>query len=134
VACAPAETPRWRERLAAATADASPTAAILDVSTVFAALTVLGPLARELLAHLTAIDLRPHVTPVGSLRPGAIARQPAVLVREATDRYLWLFGWAVAHYTWTVVADAGRRLGARPVGVDALPALPEALPDGHGHA
>lgn len=104
-----------RERLAALEG-------ALDVTSVFGALTIVGPLAREVFARFCAIDLRPHVTPVAGLRPGSVARQPGIVVREAEDRFLWLFGAGVAHYVWTVVEDAARPLGGRPVGVDALEA------------
>ncbi len=127
VICQPAVLPTLRERLIEAASSLSGAAGVLDVSTVFAALTVVGPLAREIFARFSALDLRPRVTPVRSLRPGSIARQPAILLREGEQRYLFLFGWAIAHYMWTVVEDAGRHLGASPVGLDALAPLPVAL-------
>ncbi len=92
----------------------------LDVTANFAALTLLGPLARETFARFCALDLRPQVTPVGALRPGSIGRQPGLVIREDEERYLFLFGWATGEYMWSVVADAGEHLGGRPVGVDAL--------------
>jgi glycine cleavage system aminomethyltransferase T len=73
---------------------------VTDVTSNFAALTVSGPLARETFARFCALDLRPHVTPVGALRPGSIGRQPGILIREDEDRYLFLFGWATAEYMW----------------------------------
>jgi glycine cleavage system aminomethyltransferase T len=93
---------------------------VLDVTTNFAALTLLGPLARETFARFCALDLRPQVTPVGALRPGSIGRQPGLVIREDEERYLFLFGWATGEYMWSVVADAGGHLGGRPVGADAL--------------
>jgi glycine cleavage system aminomethyltransferase T len=93
---------------------------VTDVTSNFAALTVTGPLARETFARFCALDLRPHVTPVGALRPGSIGRQPGILVREAEDRYLFLFGWATGEYMWSTVADAAGHLGGGPIGVDAL--------------
>jgi glycine cleavage system aminomethyltransferase T len=98
----------------------------LDVTSVFASLTVSGPLARECFARFCALDLRPAVTPVKALRPGSIARQPGTLVREAEDRYLILFGWATAEYVWSVVADAAGHLGGGPVGIDQLEELADA--------
>ena len=93
---------------------------VLDVTSNFAALTLVGPLARETFARFCALDLRPHVTPVGALRPGSVGRQPGLVIREDEDRYLFLFGWATGEYMWSVVADAGGHLGGRPCGVDAL--------------
>jgi heterotetrameric sarcosine oxidase gamma subunit len=93
---------------------------VTDVTSNFAALTVTGPLARETFARFCALDLRPRVTPVGALRPGSIGRQPGILIREAEERYLFLFGWATGEYMWSTVADAAEHLGGGPVGVDAL--------------
>jgi glycine cleavage system aminomethyltransferase T len=104
-----------------------PVADALDITSNLAALTLVGPLAREVFARFSAIDLRPKVTPVGALRPGSIARQPGILIREAEQRYLMLFGWATGEYVWSVVADAGYHLGGRPIGADALAALPGSL-------
>jgi glycine cleavage system aminomethyltransferase T len=93
---------------------------VLDVTCNFAALTLVGPLARETFARFCALDLRPKVTPVGALRPGSIGRQPGLLIREDEERYLFLFGWATGEYMWEIVADAGAHLGGGPIGVDAL--------------
>jgi glycine cleavage system aminomethyltransferase T len=92
---------------------------VVDVTTTFGALRVLGPLAREALARLTALDLRPHVAPPGSFRPGSVARVPGMVLVEETDRFLVLFGAALGHYMWTAVADAAGHLGGGPVGADA---------------
>jgi glycine cleavage system aminomethyltransferase T len=92
----------------------------LDVTCNYAALTILGPQARETIARFCALDLRPHKAPPGSFRPGSIARQPGMLLVEAPDRFLLLFGWAVGEYMWTIVADAARPFGGAPVGIEAL--------------
>ena len=93
---------------------------VTDVTCNFAALTLLGPLARETFARFCALDLRPQVTPVHALRPGSIGRQPGLVIREDEERYLFLFGWATGEYIWGVVSDAGGHLGGAPIGVDAL--------------
>ena len=100
--------------------DAADDLDVLDVTCNFAALTLVGPLARETFARFCALDLRPKVTPVGALRPGSLGRQPGLLIREDEERYLFLFGWATGEYMWSIVADAGTHLGGGPVGVDAL--------------
>lgn len=131
----PAPVAAARERLAAADAGAAAEPiSMIDVTTTFAALTLVGPAATEVFARFTALDLRSTRTPVGALRPGSIARQPAILIREAATRYLFMFGWATAEYVWSVVADAGEHLGGRPIGVDALGGLADTPPTGAGDA
>jgi glycine cleavage system aminomethyltransferase T len=92
----------------------------LDVTCNHAALIILGPSARETIARFCALDLRPQTSPPHSFRPASIARQPGMLLVEAEDRFLLLFGWAVAEYMWTVVADAAKPLGGAPIGVNSL--------------
>ncbi len=92
----------------------------LDVTCNYAALTILGRGARETIARFCALDLRPHTAPPHSFRPGSIARQPGMVLVEAPDRFLLLFGWAVGEYMWTVVEDAARSLGGAPIGIEAL--------------
>jgi glycine cleavage system aminomethyltransferase T len=104
-------------------------ASVVDVGTVFAAMTLIGPLSREVFARFCAADLRAQVTPVSGLRPVSIARQPGLILREADDRYLFLFGWAVGQYLWTVVEDAAVRLGGRAVGLATLDTLEAPLPE-----
>jgi heterotetrameric sarcosine oxidase gamma subunit len=109
-----------RERLEDAAGALQGLASVVDVTTAQGALAIAGPLARELFARFTAIDLRPQVTPLRGFRPGSLARVPGAILREAEERYLMLFGAALGRYVWTVVADAAESLGGAPVGVDAL--------------
>jgi glycine cleavage system aminomethyltransferase T len=112
-----------RAGLEEAAASSAGPASVIDVTTAFAALTVVGPLAGELFARFSAVDLRPAVMPPGGFRPVSVARTPGTVLREGEQRYLMLFGAALGQYVWTVVADAAGHLGGAPVGVDALPSL-----------
>jgi heterotetrameric sarcosine oxidase gamma subunit len=123
VLCAAADTVALRDRLTAAVADANGLSSVIDITAAQGAMAILGPLAREVFARFTAIDLRPQVTPVHAWRPGSVARTGGAILCEAPDRYLMLFGAAFGQYFWTTVADAAEHLGGGPVGVDALPPL-----------
>jgi glycine cleavage system aminomethyltransferase T len=105
--------------------DHAPPPDAVDVTTCFAALTIFGPQAREVIARFCALDLRPQVAPPGSFRPGSIARQPGMILVQAEQRFVLLFGWAVGEYMWTVVEDAARALGGGPVGIAALAPVSE---------
>ncbi len=137
VVCDAGRVSAARERLIEAAAAAGGPATVLDLTTAYAALTLVGPQARELFARFSAIDLRPRCMPVRGFRPGSIARSPGMVVCEDTDRFLVLIGAALGQYLWSVVADAGRHLGGSPIGVDALAPLPEAAaaaPEASPHA
>jgi heterotetrameric sarcosine oxidase gamma subunit len=120
VVCEAGGTAALRERLEAAAGGASGQVTIVDATCKLAALALVGPLAREVFARFSAIDVRPQVLPVAGLRPGSIARSPGVLVREGEDRFLLMIGWALGQYLWETVSDAGAHLGGAPVGLDAL--------------
>jgi heterotetrameric sarcosine oxidase gamma subunit len=109
-----------RERLEAAAGGASRPVTIIDATCKYAALALAGPLAREVFARFSAIDVRADVLPVAGLRPGSIARSPGLLVREGEERFLLMIGWALGQYLWDTVSDAAQHLGGGPVGLDVL--------------
>jgi len=96
------------------------TGTVVDLTCGLAALSLIGPGARELLARFCAIDVRDEVMPIGGFRPGSVARTPGYVLREAADRLLVMAGWAMGEYLWRVVADAAEHLGGGPVGADAF--------------
>jgi sarcosine oxidase, subunit gamma len=119
VLCSPGMTAELRDELERAVAKLDRTS-IVEVTTGLAAFTVIGPAAREVLARLTALDLRPSSLPEQGFAPGSVARVPAMVLREGGDRFLVLFGSAYAEYEWTALTDAGLALDGRLVGADAL--------------
>lgn len=118
----PEATARVRDGLEAAGAGGS-FASVTELTSAFGSNAVVGPLARETFARVTALDLRPDRFAPGAFAPVSVARTPGMLLREGGDRFLHLFGAGYAHYTWTVFVDAARHLGGRAVGDDALRAV-----------
>ena len=55
------------------------------------------------------------------MESSAARRRPVgMILVEALDRFLLLFGWALGEYMWSVVSDAAEHLGGGPMGIEAL--------------
>lgn len=91
----------------------------VDLTCAYAALSLVGPAARELLARFCALDARAAALPIGGFRPGSVARTPGYLLRPAGDELLLLVGWAYGEYLYDLVADAAGPLSGGPVGASA---------------
>lgn len=85
----------------------------VTVTSGFVAISLSGPRARDVLARVSALDLREAAE--GSLLPGSVARIPAIVVCERDDALLVLAGSAHARYLWDTLVDAGEPLGMVPV-------------------
>src|SRR4051812_19928533 len=92
VVCEAGAVAGLRERLEEAAGAASRTVTIVDATSKYGAMTIAGPLAREVFARFTAIDLRPPGTPVGALRPLSDPRPPGPLLRGGGGRFPFPFG------------------------------------------
>jgi heterotetrameric sarcosine oxidase gamma subunit len=120
VLCEASAAGATRAAVARAAEDSGGSTGVVDVTCGLAALALVGPQARELLARFCAIDVRPALVPVRAFRPGSIARTPGYLLVEGADSLLVLVGWALGAYLWELVADAAAALGGGPVGAEAL--------------
>jgi glycine cleavage system aminomethyltransferase T len=114
--CSPSTTTDVRK-------DSSAEGHVVDLTASLSALTIAGPLAREVFAQFCALDLREASLPIGGFRPGSVARNPGFVLREGPERFLVLTGTGHAQYVWETVALAVATVGGGPVGWAALPAL-----------
>lgn len=119
----PERTPEVRARLEAAAAASDVAASVADLTTSLCSNAVVGPLACETFARVSALDLRDRELGPDGLAAGSVARVPGIVLRERAEQYLHLFGAAHAEYIWTVFLDAAESLGGRAVGGDALAAV-----------
>jgi len=95
---------------------------LTDVSSNFTAVQIVGPLSRELLRKLTALDLRSAQFPDLSCAQGSLASIHALVLRadiQAHLAYQVYCGREFGAYVWDALLDAGQEFGARPFGLAA---------------
>jgi glycine cleavage system aminomethyltransferase T len=119
VVASPSHAPELRDALERAAAGQTG-ATVVEVTTTYGAHAVIGPQARETLARLSALDMRPGALADQAFAPVSVARVPGLVLHEEGDRFLVLFGAAYGQYMWEALLDAAQHLGGRPVGADAL--------------
>ncbi len=110
------------ELLLQALRQAAVCAHLTDLSSALSAFALVGPRAREVLAKLTPLDLRPQAFPDGACAQGGLAKVHFVLLREDWGQlpaYRLLLGREDAEYGWEVIRQAGESLGLVPFGLAA---------------
>ena len=93
---------------------------VTEVSSQYAGIALAGPATLDLLERLTPLDLR-------GLEPDVCAATRAmevttIILRREPVVEMWVSA-SSARYAWEAVLQIGRRLGAAPVGRDALSSL-----------
>lgn len=106
----------WQEAI-------GPGADTIDLTGVWASVAVVGPAARELIARLCSLDLRPGHSAVGDFHPGSIARTPGGILNEGGGHFRLFVGWALGEYIWAVLGDAAESLGGCYAGLECLASL-----------
>ncbi len=104
-----------------------------DETSARAAFWLVGPRIDDLLRLLTAVDLGAAVAPMGSCAETGLAGVPALLVTSPELVLASLrvcVSWDLGEFVWDCLLDAGRNLGAVPVGLDTLQSLHRPA---HGH-
>jgi heterotetrameric sarcosine oxidase gamma subunit len=93
---------------------------VTDVTSMYSGFALLGPRTIELLARLTDFDL--SMLEPGTCAATRVAEISAVVLRRDTldDAVELYVGSEFGRYVWETLLDAGRVLGARPIGWEAL--------------
>ena len=96
---------------------------VTDVTSVYAALLLVGPQSREVLHRLTDLDVADQVLPVGACAPTHLAETYAIVLRTDVGGSLGFFllvGWEYGEYVWDALAEAGENLEMKPIGFETL--------------
>ena len=98
----------------------------VNITSVLAAVRIIGPNAPAVLASVTDLDLVPPYFPNLSCAQSMVAEIHGTIIRK--DRggllsYDLFFGRDYGDHMWESLMDAGERHGLRPIGLEALRAL-----------
>ncbi len=116
--CPPASLDTRMEELDRPAGGAS--AMVTEISSQYVGVALTGPRTFDLLERLTAFDLR-ELEPDACVATRAL-ELTAIMLRRGPVVELWVSA-SSARYAWETVLHAGARLGAAPVGRDALSTL-----------
>lgn len=128
VTCEPSNTLAVLQALqdravSASQAAESPSIYVTDVTSVYAALVLAGPLSRAVLQRLTALDVSDPALPDLACARTGLAHVHATILRQnlgPIPAYWLLVGWEYGAYVWNAVMHAGESSGIAPVGLEAL--------------
>jgi glycine cleavage system aminomethyltransferase T len=96
--------------------------AVTDVTSVYSAILLAGPKAREVLQKLTTLNVREGSMPDGAARQTRLAHVHATILRidcESLPGFLILNTRDLAEHVWNALLHAGSEFGARPFGLVA---------------
>lgn len=96
---------------------------VTDMTDGLAELQIVGPAGRALLSRLCALDFRPAAFPDQTAKYSSLAKTRQLIIRRDLAGilgYSLIGARSLAAYLWETILHAGRDLGVRPVGVDAI--------------
>lgn len=99
---------------------------LTNLTSVLAAVQLVGPRSFELLRKLTALDLSPDQFPDLRCAQGGVAKIQALVVRADVGRtlaYEVYCGREFGEYLWDTLRDAGQEFGVTPFGLAAQRSL-----------
>ena len=127
VTCAPGTTTYLSEAINAQLASSSHGCVhLVDMTSNHAAVNVIGPLAIELLAKLTDLDIVASSFTDLTCAQGQLAEVYSMIMRcdqSGLPSYNLYFAREYGHYLWDVLLEAGSEFGIVPIGVEALQQL-----------
>ena len=96
---------------------------VTDVTSVYAALLLVGPHSHAVLQRLTALDVSDPALPDLACARTGLAHVHATILRQdlgPVPAYWLLVGWEYGAYVWDAVLHAGESFGIAPIGLEAL--------------
>ena len=95
---------------------------VTDMTSVYAAMQLIGPRSLSVLHKLTSLDLRPSRFPTLACIQGSVAKIPALLFRDDIadlPAYWLVITRDYGEFVWKTVCHAGEEYGLLPFGYEA---------------